>query len=34
MKCKICGIEYEDVNSDICGHPTCVARKAEELFEV
>ncbi len=32
MKCRFCEIEMEDPNSDICGHPTCVTKKAEEMF--
>lgn len=31
--CKICKIMMDDVKSDICGHPTCVAKKAERMFD-
>lgn len=30
--CKICKIIMKDPSSDICGHPTCVEKKAENMF--
>ena len=33
MKCKICDIEIINPASDICGHPTCIIKKAERIFE-
>ena len=30
--CVICNMVMEDASSDICGHPTCIEKKAERLF--
>lgn len=31
--CKICGLENKDLNSDICGHPSCVEKKMSMMWK-
>ena len=33
MKCEICNIEIDDPKSNICGHPTCIMKKTEQMFK-
>lgn len=33
MKCKLCGMELKEEEILYCNHPSCIERRAEEMFD-
>ena len=32
-KCKICGMELKEGEDLYCNHPTCIDKRAEQMFD-